>query len=75
MVRRFSGRRLREIRKLRGFNREHLAVNADVSASALGRWERGTATPRVNAAAALVDVLGVTVDALLADLGAGQSGG
>jgi transcriptional regulator with XRE-family HTH domain len=69
MARRFSGRILQNTRKQRGLNRERLAVTAEISASALGRWEQDTAVPNVNAAAVLAEVLGVTVDALLGDPG------
>jgi len=72
MAGRFSGRRLREIRKQSGLSREQVAVTARVSASALIRYEQGRTTPSVNAGAAIAEVLGVQLPDLL-DVGADPS--
>jgi transcriptional regulator with XRE-family HTH domain len=61
----FSARRLRDARKGSGLSRERAAVAAGLSASTVFRYEEGTAQPRVDIAARLADVLGVTLADLL----------
>lgn len=40
------GRKIREVRQLREMSRSELARRLDVSAAAVGQWERGETTPR-----------------------------
>ncbi len=75
MARTFSGARLRGLRTASGLSREQLAVTAGKSMSAVIAYEQGREAPGVNAAAALAEALGTTVDALLGDPGEGQGGG
>ena len=61
------GMNLRAAREGAGLSREVLAVRAGVSASTVSRIEAGGYRPRLATLDALAAVLGVTVDALLAE--------
>src|SRR4051812_12532828 len=64
IVRRF-GERLRELRTQAGFTQEQLAENAQVTASYVGRLERGGAAPGIDLVERLAKALGVKVSELL----------
>ncbi|MEU5247303.1 helix-turn-helix transcriptional regulator [Streptomyces asoensis] len=67
MARYFSGPRLREARKSAGLSPEQLAVNIGRSFYSVREWELGRVTPSVATLAAIADILGCTVDALLVE--------
>src|SRR3954466_13064735 len=64
IVRRF-GERLRELRTQGGFTQEQLAEKAQVTASYVGRLERGGAAPGIDLVERLAKALGVKVADLL----------
>src|SRR3954453_19742310 len=64
IVRRF-GERLRELRTQTGFTQEQLAEKALVTASYVGRLERGGAAPGIDLVERLAKALGVKVADLL----------
>lgn len=61
--------RIRDARKAKGWTREHLAVYASVSASTIGRIERGEFRPRAGTIIALARVLGLSAEELGAEIG------
>ena len=58
-------KRLRKVREEKGFAREKLAREADISTSALYNYERGTQEPTVSVLNKLASILNVSVDYLL----------
>lgn len=58
-------RDLRSLRLARGLKQKTLAEQANVSASALSRWEYGKQIPSIEESARLARVLHVTLDQLL----------
>ena len=58
-------KRLRELRIERGYSQESLAKLIFVSAQAVGKWERGEATPNPDMIAKLSEIFGVSSDNLL----------
>lgn len=60
------GNFLRELRKRRGLSQYQLGALVGVSDKAVSKWENGTAKPQSLILYKLSDVLGVTVDELLA---------
>jgi len=59
------GSRLIIIRKERKISQTELAEKAGIHSNVLGRYEREEATPSVDMAAKLADVLGVSLDYLV----------
>jgi HTH-type transcriptional regulator, repressor for puuD len=59
------GRRLREIRQLRGMTQAYLAEEAKVGLSYITRLENGTSAPGIDLVARLAAALGTTVADLL----------
>src|SRR3954468_22582684 len=68
IVRRF-GERLRELRTQTGFTQEQLAEKAQVTASYVGRLERGGAAPGIDLVERLAGALGVKAADLLPEEG------
>ena len=58
---------IRKYRKLRGMTQKELALAMDVDQAAVSRWETGETKPLRKTHQRLADVLGCTVDDLLAD--------
>lgn len=58
-------KRLRKVREEKGFTREKLAREADISTSALYNYERGTQEPTVSVLNKISSILNVSVDYLL----------
>jgi transcriptional regulator with XRE-family HTH domain len=58
------GQRIRELRLARGMTQAELAAAAGVQLDTLRKWERGSRTPLLDAAAKLAAGLGVTVGVL-----------
>ena len=58
-------KRLKELRESRGFNQVKIAEKVGVIPRVYNRWERGTATPRVETLVTLADILDVTLDELI----------
>ncbi len=58
------GTRLAAVRKEQKKSQAELAIKADVHVNVLGRYERGEASPSVEVAAKLADVLNVSLDYL-----------
>ena len=69
MARRFSGHRLRTLRREAGISRTALAAAICRSSHSIYLWERGTVTPRADALGRLADALQCSVDDLLVDAG------
>ncbi|MFJ5306130.1 helix-turn-helix domain-containing protein [Streptomyces sp. NPDC088350] len=67
MPRYFSGQLLRESRKAAGVSIEQLAISTGRSAYSIQEYQRGRVTPPVNVIAAMADVLGRPIEALLED--------
>jgi len=61
--------KIRNARITRGWTRELLAVYSGVSASTIGRIERGDLTPRAGTIIALARVLDLPVEELAAEVG------
>ncbi|PWG78002.1 helix-turn-helix domain-containing protein [Pararcticibacter amylolyticus] len=59
------GTRLTTIRKEHKISQGELAQKVGIHSNVLGRYERGEATPSVEMAAKIADVLGVSLDYLL----------
>ena len=59
------GKRLQELRDLRGVNQEVAAEACGISRIALARYETGVRVPRMDTAAQLAEYYGVTVDYIL----------
>jgi transcriptional regulator with XRE-family HTH domain len=59
------GPRIISIRKERKISQSELAEKAGIHSNVLGRYEREEATPSVETAARLADVLGVSLDYLV----------
>jgi transcriptional regulator with XRE-family HTH domain len=64
VVRRFSGRRLREARIAAGKKPEQLAAEVSRTVFSIYEYERGRVLPSVPVLAQIADVLDVSVDAL-----------
>ena len=64
-VRLLFGRRLRALRRLRGFTQEALGERSDVSGKLVGQIERGSGNPTLEVIAGLADALSVDLAALL----------
>jgi transcriptional regulator with XRE-family HTH domain len=64
-VRLLFGRRLRALRRLRGFTQEELGERSDVSGKLVGQIERGAGNPTLEVVAGLADALSVEPAALL----------
>ena len=58
-------KRLKELRKEKGYTQNELGKLVNVSHQAVGSWERGTRQPSYEIASKLADLFGVTVDDLL----------
>ena len=56
---------LQKLRKAAGISQAELASRAGVSLDSLRNWEQGRVLPRVDVAATLAAVLGVSLDALV----------
>lgn len=68
-MQRAIGRRIRRLRRERGWTQADLAERTDLSLDMIGRVERGNATPSLRSLKALACALGVPPMALLADDG------
>jgi len=64
-VRLLFGRRLRALRRLRGFTQEELGERSDVSGKLVGQIERGAGNPTLEVIAGLADALSVDLPALV----------
>ncbi|HXU03150.1 MAG TPA: helix-turn-helix transcriptional regulator [Polyangia bacterium] len=64
-IRQLFGRRLRALRRLRGFTQEELGERSDVSGKLVGQIERGTGNPTLEVIVGLADALSVEPAALL----------
>lgn len=53
------GKKITELRKLRGLSRVELGERCDVSAAAVGMWERGETAPRPHVQVAIARALDV----------------
>lgn len=60
------GRRIYELRKMKGLTQEQLAEAVGVSVPAVSKWETGTSLPDITMLAPVARLLGTTVDYLLA---------
>ncbi|MFJ1536371.1 helix-turn-helix domain-containing protein [Streptomyces mirabilis] len=70
MARHFSGQLLRETRRAAGVSIEQLAISIGRSAYSIQEYQRGRVTPPIDVIAAMADVLGRPIEALLEDEGA-----
>jgi transcriptional regulator with XRE-family HTH domain len=61
--------RIRTAREAKDWTRERLAVYASVSASTIGRIERGQLRPRAGTIIALARALGLSAEELAAEVG------
>jgi transcriptional regulator with XRE-family HTH domain len=59
------GKRCREVRTIRGFSQEEVALAVGVEEEFYGRLERGEAFPSLETFAKIAEVLGVSSDMLL----------
>ncbi len=59
------GKRLKEIRKLRGYTQEQIAEKLSVSLSAVKKWEQDKTDPNTQLFIELADYLDVSLDYLL----------
>lgn len=59
------GRKLREVRKLKGMSQDRLALSADIDRSYVGRIERGEVNITLEKAYQLARVLGCDIKDLL----------
>jgi transcriptional regulator with XRE-family HTH domain len=59
------GRRIRELRKARGFTQEQLAERTDLDYTSIGALERGVFNPSLNTAGKLADALGISIQQLI----------
>lgn len=58
---------LRRLRLVNNMTQQDIADIADVSKTAVDKWESGAYTPNVFAAAAIADTFGITVEQLLTE--------
>jgi len=63
------GNRLRQLRKRRGWTQEYLEKHAGVGRKAIGKWENGQATPRLDSLQILAKCFNVTISELLKGVG------
>ena len=56
--------RLKELRKKQGLSQASLAQQLGMTQQAVGKWERGTATPDPQTIAKLAEILSVPSDVL-----------
>jgi transcriptional regulator with XRE-family HTH domain len=61
----FSGKRLKELREMRGLTQVELAALAQTSQSNMFKWEAQNRTPDPDKLVILADVLGTTIDYLM----------
>jgi len=61
------GDRLRKFRDERGYTREQAAAMANVSFSALEKWEAGRSAPKLDGAARLAKLYGTNISALVGE--------
>lgn len=61
------GQRLRQVRTVQGMSQEALAEKLDVSRQTISKWENGAAYPSGENLAALSEVFGLPVEALIHD--------
>jgi transcriptional regulator with XRE-family HTH domain len=61
------GKRVLELRKMRGWSQPDLGKMIGTSGTIIGRYERGEITPSVEVAHKLARVFGVTVDSLISE--------
>jgi transcriptional regulator with XRE-family HTH domain len=64
-IRQLFGRRLRALRRLRGFTQEELGERSDVSGKLVGQIERGAGNPTLEVITGLAEALSVEPAALL----------
>lgn len=55
------GKRIRELRKAKGFSQEDLAYEADIPLSQIGRIERGEINPTVSSLATIAAALQIPI--------------
>lgn len=58
--------RLVELRKLKGYSQDRLALEAGLTRGAISKLEKGTVDPRATTLAKIADTLGVTLPHLVA---------
>ena len=61
------GHRIAQLRKDKGWSQTELAAQAGASREAIGKYERGEASPSIGIAKKIADVLGVSLDYLAGD--------
>ncbi len=59
------GKRMKEVRKLRGYTQEDIALKLGVSVSAVKKWEQDKTDPNTALFVELADYLDVSLDYLL----------
>lgn len=65
----WNGKRLKEIRKRRGYTQSELAVETQIHQSNISRWERDEGRPDVHEVYALADALRVSCEAFRQEVG------
>ena len=68
MARRFSGHRLRTLRREAGISRTALAAAVGCCEHSVYSWERGTVAPRADTLAQIADALKCRLDDLLVEV-------
>jgi len=61
------GKKILELRKARGWSQQEVASKCGTAGVNVGRYERGEMVPSIKAARKLVEVIGVTIDGLIAN--------
>jgi transcriptional regulator with XRE-family HTH domain len=64
-IKKSLGKKIRTLRRLKGFSQEELGEKAKLSYKFLGEIERGEANPSLQSLMGIADALGVTVGDLL----------
>lgn len=62
-----TGKVIAELREKKGMNQGDLAARSDVSRVMIGKYERGEASPSINAAKKIADALEVSLDHLVGE--------
>lgn len=59
------GKNIRDLRKLKGFTQEELAVRLNVVRQTVSKWEKGLSVPDAETLQRIADILEISVDQLL----------
>jgi len=62
-----TGKIITELREKKGLNQGDLAIKSGVSRVMIGKYERGEATPSIDAAKKIADALDVSLDQLVGE--------